>query len=156
MDIPCPCGSGQRYAACCHPYHSGEHAAPTPEALMRSRYSAFALGGLGDYLLATWYEDSPNRPDVTPAELDQRDTQWQRLEIINSMAKGSKGEVEFKAHFVENGLPQVLHERSRFTKTGGRWYYVDGVADPRSAPSVGRNDPCPCGSGRKFKKCCGA
>lgn len=147
----CPCGSGQPYAACCAPLHRDERQATTAEALMRSRYSAFVLKK-ADYLLASWH------PASRPAELDLSDdeTHWQRLQIIACEKGGesdSEGYVEFAA-FHEGGQ---LHERSRFVREEGRWFYLDGEILPPLAPArVGRNDPCPCGSGRKFKKCCGA
>ncbi|MBB3232946.1 YchJ family protein [Halomonas stenophila] len=143
---PCPCGSGLPLADCCGPYHRGEPA-PTPEALMRSRYSAFALG-LTDYLLATW------APETRPASLPPDDaTRWVGLEILDHEHAGDTGRVHFRATFREGRRWGVLEEVSRFRREAGRWRYVDG------APSVtrlkpGRNDPCPCGSGRKGKACC--
>ena len=106
----CPCGSGLAYAACCGQLHLGA-AAPTPEALMRSRYSAFALG-LADYLLSTWH------PSTRPASLELDDTEWRRLQVVEV----SGDVVEFRASY-RGGL---LHERSRFAQEGGRWLYVDG------------------------------
>ncbi|MGQ7241951.1 YchJ family protein [Salinicola sp. V024] len=155
----CPCGSALSYAHCCAIYHLGEAAAPTPEALMRSRYSAFALGGLGAYLLATWDPHSRDSA-LTEAQLDVRDSHWLGLEIIEAHAHGAKGVVEFKAHFrpvtaAALSAPQVLHERSRFRRHRGLWRYLDGIIEPPAdgAP-VSRNAPCPCGSGKKAKRCC--
>ena len=107
----CPCGSGDPYSGCCEPLHLGAPA-PSPEALMRSRYSAFALG-LADYLLASWH------PSTRPATLELDDTEWRRLQIVDV----SGDVVEFRASY-RGGL---LHERSRFAQVGGRWLYVDGV-----------------------------
>ncbi|RTR06343.1 YchJ family protein [Halomonas nitroreducens] len=142
----CPCGSGRPLAACCGRYHDGEPA-PTPEALMRSRYSAFALG-LADYLLSSWASET--RPASLP---DDGPTQWVRLEILEHGESGDEGTVHFRATFREGRRWGVLEEHSRFRREAGRWFYVDG------APSVtrlkpGRNDPCPCGSGKKGKACC--
>lgn len=122
----------------------------TAEALMRSRYSAFVLK-LSDYLSATWHPST--RPDSL--DIGNDDTVWQRLVIV-STEKGSEadrdGVVEFAA-FYSGGQ---LHERSRFVKEDGRWFYVEGDILPLIASEkVGRNDPCPCGSGKKYKKCCG-
>ncbi|PRY71393.1 YchJ family protein [Halomonas ventosae] len=142
----CPCGSGQPLARCCGRYHAGEPA-PTPEALMRSRYSAFALD-LTDYLLASWH------PDTRPASLapDQA-TRWVALELLESREGGDEGVVHFRATFREGRRWAVLEERSRFRREAGRWYYLDGSpAVTRLRP--GRNEACPCGSGRKFKACC--
>lgn len=149
MTPECPCGSGLTYAQCCEPLHLGQPAA-TPEALMRSRYSAFALE-LVDYLLSSW--DVRTRP----AELTlQPDTHWFDLTVHGSEEQGNDGLVSFTAHFREGDEWLQLSERSRFARgDDGHWRYVDGNADFRRwAP--GRNDPCPCGSGQKFKKCCGA
>ncbi|WP_445157781.1 YchJ family protein [Halomonas sp. E14] len=143
----CPCDPTRPYAGCCGRFHAGE-AAPTPEALMRSRYSAFALG-LDDYLLATWHAST--RP--TDLNWDEA-THWIRLEVLDHRAAGERGHVHFRATFREGRRWGVLEENSRFVHEAGRWCYVDG--EPTLARlKPGRNDPCPCGSGRKFKSCCG-
>lgn len=120
---PCPCGSGETYAQCCGRYHAGPDPAPTAEALMRSRFSAFAVGER-DYLLATWH------PGSRPAELalDPR-MRWTRLEIVDTVDGGlldPAGTVEFRAYYRAGAVRGELHERSRFTRVDGRWYYVDG------------------------------
>lgn len=154
----CPCGSNSAYADCCGQYHSGAKPAPSAEALMRSRYSAFALH-LEDYLLATW--DKSKRPARVDFSKDA--TEWQRLEIIackKGNAGDSKGIIEFKAYYRFNGEEFALHEISRFTKQQGRWLYLDGavkaIAQPGQLTNKGLNAPCHCGSGKKFKRCCGA
>lgn len=149
----CPCGSGARFAACCGALLAGAQPAATPEALMRSRYCAFVLGD-ADYLLATWH------PRTRPAGLDLADQpQWQRLQVAGSGqdADGVQGWVEFAAHFRTAQGAGCLQERSRFLREQGRWFYLDGrpPSPAKTAPRPGRNDPCPCGSGRKFKHCCG-
>ncbi|MFM4942348.1 YchJ family protein [Aeromonas bivalvium] len=152
---PCPCNSTLPYANCCAPFHQGQ-AAPSARQLMRSRYSAFVLG-LGEYLVQSWHPDYLG--DLTAAELSRQQTRWAGLEILATQggeASDEEGEVEFKAWFAEQGQHHCLHERSRFVRLAGRWVYTDGeqfAVDPRPLP--GRNDPCPCGSGKKFKKCCG-
>ncbi len=117
----CPCGGGA-YATCCGPFHAGA-AAPTAEALMRSRYSAFALG-LAPYLRSTWA--AATRPD----ELDLDDgTVWRRLQIVDSARGGpddDTGVVEFRAAFRSPEGAGVLHERSRFVREHARWAYLDG------------------------------
>ena len=132
---------------------AGREPAPTPEALMRSRYCAFALGQAA-YLLATWY------PRTRPARLDLRDQpHWQRLEVSGAgeSADGSSGWVEFAAHYRNADGDGCLRERGRFRRERGRWWYLDGVHPDSGAAMIrcGRNQPCPCGSGRKFKHCCG-
>src|SRR5205085_4408879 len=88
---------------------------------------------------------------------------WQGLEIVDTAggeANDSEGTVEFIARFRDRkGDMQAHHEVSTFVKEDGRWLFKQGHAPEvatvrRSAPKVGRNDPCPCGSGKKFKKCC--
>jgi SEC-C motif-containing protein len=149
----CPCGSGARFGACCGPLLAGARQAATPEALMRSRYCAFVLGDAA-YLLATW------DPRTRPAQLDLADQpQWQRLEVSGSgqAADGVQGWVEFAAHYRTPQGAGCLRERSRFVREQGRWFYLDGLQplSAKTATRPGRNDPCPCGSGRKFKHCCG-
>lgn len=142
----CPCGTEQPYAACCQPYHTGD-AAPAPEALMRSRYSAFVLA-LPDYLLATWH------PDTRPATLTlDQSPDWVGLQVLSSGQQGDQGQVHFRAiHRLPDGFG-YLEERSDFRRQDGAWYYLHGdTREGRLDP--GRNERCPCGSGRKFKACC--
>ncbi|MFC4856742.1 YchJ family protein [Actinophytocola glycyrrhizae] len=119
----CPCGTPLPYDECCGRVHSGAVAAPTAEALMRSRYSAFAVGDAG-YLLESWH------PDTRPRELTlDMERQWVRLEILGSTGGGLlhvEGTVEFRAHYQHVTHAGILHELSRFTKVDGRWVYVDG------------------------------
>jgi SEC-C motif-containing protein len=124
---PCPCGSGRPYAACCGRCHAGE-AAPDAEALMRSRYSAYALG-LPDYLLATWAPQT--RPgSLDSGEADHRRPTWLGLAVHSHRATGDDAaEVEFTARFrIGSGPAQRLRETSRFRRENGRWFYVDGDA----------------------------
>lgn len=121
---PCRCDTGAVYAACCGPLHRGERSAATAVALMRSRFTAFALGEVG-YLLATWH------PDTRPADLDLDDAvTWRRLQIVDTEAGGTDdptGVVQFRAQYVRDGSRHILHERSRFARgSDGRWLYVDG------------------------------
>lgn len=147
-DSPCPCGSDLLYSACCSPLHHGT-IATSPEALMRSRYSAFVLG-LGEYLVATWHPDFLG--DLDALTLSKQETLWDHLDILGSGEQGEQGWVEFRAWYREAGRLACLHERSRFVREAGRWRYTEGDIIPLRA---GRNDPCPCGSGKKYKKCCG-
>lgn len=143
----CPCQSGLDYHACCAPFHQGAPA-PTPQALMRSRYSAFTRND-ADYIKATWH------PDKRPASLTLDDgDQWLGLEILDSGEDGDRGWVRFRATCRDRGGFALIEEHSRFVREDGRWLYRDG--DTSATPlKPGRNDPCPCGSGKKFKKCCG-
>ncbi|WP_062375617.1 YchJ family protein [Halomonas sp. KX33721] len=144
----CPCGSDKPFDTCCQPYHQGRILPPTPEALMRSRYTAFALNQR-DYLLATWH--SSTRPQQLPLDSD---TQWVALDIVAApTVQNDQGSVHFRATFRESGGWHVLEEVSRFVREEGRWWYIDGTPSVmRLKPR--RNEPCPCGSGRKFKVCC--
>lgn len=119
MAAPCPCGSGVAYTRCCQRWHDGE-AAPTAEALMRSRYAAYVLG-LNDYLLATWH------PTTRPAELDDTPLRWLGLEVRrHTVEDEAHATVEFVARYRADGRGHRLHETSRFVREDGRWYYVDG------------------------------
>ncbi|ARK04235.1 YchJ family protein [Cellulosimicrobium sp. AB352] len=138
-DARCPCLSGDTYGSCCGRYHAGLRPgpdgaapgphAPTAEALMRSRYSAFAVGD-ADYLRATWH------PSTRPADLDldlDDDVEWRRLDVVRTEAGGpfdTTGVVEFVAHHRSRTDPADrgrLHEVSRFVREGDRWSYVDGT-----------------------------
>lgn|SRR6476620_8209641 len=119
----CPCGSGDDYVTCCGPLHSGAEAAPTALALMRSRFTAFALGD-ADYLLKTWHHETRPKRLTLDDEIA-----WRRLQIVDTVAGGpddSEGVVEFRAQYEHDGARQILHERSRFGRVQGRWVYVDG------------------------------
>ena len=161
LHVDCPCGSGADEGACCGPLLAGAPA-PTALALMRSRYTAYVRRAV-PYLIHT--HDPATRATVKRDELERwcRETTWRGLEIVTTVAGGvadNAGLVEFIARGVARGNPFTHHERSRFRRVEGRWVYVDGEGvKPRPATrtkTVGRNDPCPCGSGRKYKKCCGA
>ena len=118
---PCPCGSGTAYGGCCGPLHDGTPA-PTAEALMRSRYSAYAVGDL-DHLFRTWH------PRTRPAGLGPAPgLAWVGLEVLRTVAGGAEDEtgvVEFRARFRDSRGEQVMRETSRFQRRGGRWVYVD-------------------------------
>ena len=163
---PCPCGSGTAASECCARYFAGGGEAPAPataEALMRSRYSAYALGAI-DHIMATHHPDAAGDADRKSTEKWSREATWLGLEIVSSVGGGEgdqSGEVEFIARYELAGAPLSHHERAQFRRHQGRWYYWDGaMVRPRPVvreqPKVGRNDPCPCGSGAKYKKCHGA
>jgi len=153
----CPCCSGKSYSECCEPFISGKKIPPTAEMLMRSRYVAYSQQN-NQYIIDTWH--SSTRPeDPRPAE--DPTVQWIGLKILSTDLGGpddTKGHVEFRARCRIKGEAGGLDEASDFIKEDGRWYYVDGSAiKPQKNVSgkVGRNDPCSCGSGKKYKKCCG-
>lgn len=158
----CPCGSSGTFDDCCGPLLSGDKRAPTAEALMRSRYTAFTRADI-KYLERTHHPKTREELDLAGAGKWAREAEWQGLDIIATESGGQddeSGEVEFKARYRLNGENCVLHEISEFTRKQGTWYYVDGRMPQvrqyrRETPKVGRNDPCICGSGKKYKKCCG-
>lgn len=118
----CPCCSGKTFEECCKPYHSGEKNAPTAEALMRSRFSAFAIPN-GDYLMETTLPSKRKYYRKKEQEWGERNT-WTKLEIID---KPSAYKVEFKAFYTdEDGEHQIHHELSTFKIIQNRWYYVSG------------------------------
>lgn len=121
----CPCGTGLPLDECCGPFHDGTAPAATAEQLMRSRYSAFVLGKAA-YLLETWH------PATRPRHLTlDPDVRWTGLEVLASSGGGlldAEGTVEFRASYRARGSSGAQHERSRFTRDGGRWRYLDGVS----------------------------
>ena len=120
----CPCNPALAYADCCGLLHAGTAMAATAEVLMRSRYSAYALGGHGAYLQQTWHPAT--LPDITTASLDTAGTHWIGLDVLSSSQSGERGTVEFKARFLDaSGNPQVHHEKSSFVREGGRWLYLE-------------------------------
>lgn len=151
----CYCGSSLEYSRCCKPFHDGQAKADTPEKLMRSRYSAYVVSNI-DYIDQTNDPRSGDNFDREAAEAWSKQSEWLGLEIV--AAAGN--EVEFKARFKADGKEITHHEVSlfRFDEAAKCWYYADGkeIREPLKAENkVGRNDPCTCGSGKKFKKCCG-
>ena len=128
----CICGSKKSLAACCGRFLNGTEQAKTPEQLMRSRYSAYALGQHGQYLLRTWFPATAGGLNVE--DLSQRDREWTRLEVLAKQQRGDQGFVEFKAWYRDqNGLEQFMHERSVFQRSAGRWFYVGGEVDSSQA-----------------------
>jgi len=120
----CPCLSGLPYAECCEPLHRGDAHAPTAERLMRSRFSAFAVGDT-DYLLHSWH------PSTRPARLElDPELRWYRLDIIDRVAGGpldTRGEVEFEAHYRSPDGGGSQREHSTFVREGGRWLYLAAI-----------------------------
>ncbi|MFI2665948.1 YchJ family protein [Micromonospora carbonacea] len=123
---PCPCGTGQPYPDCCGKLHRGHADAATAEALMRSRYTAYALGDT-TYLLRSWHTST--RPRRLHPEPGQR---WTRLDILHTDRGGlldNTGTVTFQAHYRQASRPATLTEHSRFTREHGRWVYLDAQPD---------------------------
>ncbi len=152
----CPCGNSTPYDQCCGLFIDGTQIPETAEELMRSRYSAYYFQN-DKYLLDTWYPKT--RPKANPSDDDN--TTWKNLEILRTeegQKNDSNGIVEFIATCDVKGVTSHIHETSQFVHENDHWYYIDGKGQKpvrRDTPKVGRNDPCPCGSNKKYKKCCG-
>ncbi|QGM97900.1 YchJ family protein [Methylocystis parvus] len=165
-DAICPCrvtdADKRDYADCCKPFIEEGKAPATAEALMRSRYTAFVRNDI-DYLEETLAPGTRHDFDRKSITHWAKQSQWLGLEILSTENGGEdedSGYVEFVASFVSEGQRYDHRERSLFNKIDGRWYFQE-EANRKNEPVVkgkqpGRNDPCPCGSGKKFKKCCGA
>lgn len=163
----CPCRASapekRAFSDCCGPYLARAKAPPTAEALMRSRYSAFVRADV-DYLFDTLADDQRTDFDRTATTDWAQKSEWLGLEILGVEQGGEQdrtGEVSFVAHFSRDGKKLSHKERSEFRRDGeGYWRFakelpLKGETIVRG-PQPGRNDPCPCGSGKKYKKCCGA
>lgn len=157
----CPCGTNKEFASCCEPFLKGKAKPPTAEALMRSRYAAFTVADI-DYIEKTTDPSTRSTFDRAGTLEWAKQSEWLGLDIVSTKDGGEDdqtGLVEFIAKFRIEGNDHAHHERSDFRKRDGQWYFVDGklVQEPvRNENKIGRNDPCTCGSGKKYKKCCGA
>jgi SEC-C motif domain protein len=151
MNPKCPCGSNQYLPDCCARYHNGS--LPTSaEALMRSRYSAYVLG-LVDYLVNSTLPAQQAQLDRAAIATWSSQSQWLGLEVqSHQLLTGHPAHawVSFTAHWQDQGGQQSQQERSAFVQIEQRWYFLD----PSVPLKASRNDPCPCASGQKFKKCC--
>ena len=158
----CPCDSGRTYGECCGPILDGGAKAPTAEALMRARYTAYATEHI-PFLKTSAVKAVQDEFDEATSRAWSRSAEWHGLEIIRTEKGGpddTTGVVEFRASYTANGEFCNHHEIATFVKDGSEWKFEDGTIigeTPvvRETPKVGRNDPCPCGSGKKYKKCCG-
>jgi SEC-C motif-containing protein len=154
---PCPCGSGQPFDACCGPLLSGARKPASAEELMRSRFTAHVARDYA-YLHRT-YQPTWKQPYTPDANAWSED--WTRLEIHahEPGANPDTAYVDFTAFFVRQQVEYAHQEKSEFHRVDGQWLFTrttrEGPAPIKSsAPKVGRNDPCPCGSGKKYKHCC--
>ncbi len=158
----CPCGSHLPLDHCCGPILDGELPAPTAEALMRARYSAY-VERCFDFLGESLHPHHRSDYDALATRRWAEEAKWMGLKVAAVEGGGEgddQGSVEFVATYKEKEMIRRHHEISRFKRQDDHWYYVDGeLVKPETeihrTPKIGRNDPCPCGSGKKFKKCCG-
>ena len=119
----CPCGSDRLYVHCCQPFHLSSVIAPTAEALMRARYSAYAFN-LDDYIRNTWHSDSR----LNAADMDDKGIKWVELIVKKTWVGKQKNEafVEFEARYKVNGKAEKMQEVSRFVCENKQWFYIDG------------------------------
>jgi SEC-C motif-containing protein len=156
-ESPCPCGSGQKFSACCEPIIKQQRVAATAEQAMRSRFTAHAMQD-SEHLHRT-YLPTASQPYVAEKQTGEP-MQWTRL-VIHSHepeVKPNMSYVDFSAYYREGNSEQVMHEKSEFLRVNGVWLFNrpirQGPPPVKTAIKVGRNDPCPCGSGKKYKQCC--
>ena len=158
----CPCGSKRSCGKCCEPIIKGIRPAETAEELLRSRYTAH-VGKDTDYIMNTVHPAKRKESERKSIREWSENTEWLKLEIIETTKGGPndvEGRIEFKAHFKGEKGDETHHELSRFKKSDDQWFFFDGKTAThkqvtRATPKLGRNDPYPCGSGKKYKKCCG-
>lgn len=156
----CPCGSGAPFAGCCEPIIKGTRESETAEQLMRARYSSFVTGAI-DFIVASTHSRTRKEIDLSFIREWSETSTWHGLEILESkQVNDDKALVSFEARFTQHGEEQRHREKSVFEREDGEWRFVTG--DELKNPTVryetrppGRNDPCPCGSGKKYKKCHG-
>jgi SEC-C motif-containing protein len=159
---PCPCGSEQAYENCCQPLIQNKKHADSAEQLLRARYTAHVKNEV-DYIWETTHPAQRGSMDRNQIAEWSKNSEWIGLEIVSTEAGQSEdktGFVEFVARYRERSKIQEHREIAEFRKKNDTWFFYDGKAPRtkqfvRQGPKVGRNDPCPCGSGKKYKKCCG-
>lgn len=158
----CPCGSTRAFSECCQNIIKGDSRADTAEALIRARYTAHTTGDM-DFILATHHPSTRSDIDEAATRRWASESTWLGLEILNvdgGSAEDSSARIEFMARYRDAARRRhTHHERGVFEKYHGQWYFRDAeVPDVdqfrRNKPKQGRNDPCACGSGKKYKKCC--
>jgi len=156
----CPCGSAAAFAACCEPIIAGKAQAETAEQLMRARYTAHEKVAV-DFIFDTTHPGHREGYDHKGTRRWAEEAVWLGLEIVATeagRAGDSEGIVEFIVRYRDKEGIRTYHERGRFMREKKRWYFTEGeMVKPKtlSVTKLGRNDPCSCGSGKKFKKCCG-
>lgn len=162
-DAPCPCRSGLPFGSCCEPILADLHKADTAEALMRARYTAYATGQV-EFIQTSNTPEGRANVDLESSRQWSQSAEWLGLDVVSTDGGGASdqvGEVEFKARYSIQGRELVHHELATFRKgEGGEWLFVDGqemAQEPfkREGKKVKPNEPCPCGSGKKYKKCHG-
>lgn len=157
----CPCGSNLSFAECCEPVINGARETETAEELLRARYSAFVVGAI-DFIVASTHSRTRKDIDLAFVREWSETSTWHGLDILETKpVNDDKTFVSFECRFTQNGEDKVHREKSLFEREDGEWSFVTGdeLKNPTvryEAPKPGRNDPCPCGSGKKYKKCHGS
>lgn len=162
----CFCGSEREFSHCCQPVLATQNAS-TPEQLMRSRFTAYCIKDI-DYLVQTWHPSQRANNSFTDIAAFANQAHFVQLQVKQSSSQApvlskqpveqthgasAVGYVEFVARFIQSEKLHQLHEISRFVQEQGRWYYLDGELLPSTSQKIGRNDMCPCQSGKKYKQC---
>ncbi|MDF1647043.1 MAG: YchJ family metal-binding protein [Legionellaceae bacterium] len=150
----CVCGSQCSYQNCCEPYLKYQETPSTPEALMRSRYTAYTQADIR-YIQKTMQGKAAIGFNAADSRAWAERVTWIDLRVVKASDDGQTGHVEFIARFIENHHMCFIHENSQFLYETGRWFYVDGKQVPHHAQKIARNSACPCQSGKKFKQCHG-
>jgi len=154
----CPCGSKKLFTLCCQAIINGGHA-NTAEQLMRSRYSAYATNN-AQYIYDTYSELAQKNQSVADIAQWAKQCKWIKLTIHQStlaVSKHQTDKVEFSAHYLQKNKLFCLRELSSFIKENGNWRYVDGdIRFHDYQEKIKANQLCPCGSTKKFKRCCGS
>ncbi|MGK0305238.1 MAG: SEC-C motif-containing protein [Gammaproteobacteria bacterium] len=151
----CTCGNELTYEVCCKPIIDGKVAAKDAETLMRSRFSAYSLKNYR-YILQTYILAQRSKLTISELADNTQNTQWLSLQVIAHHSQVNTAQVEFKAFYQIHNSYYVMHEISDFVFEAGKWLYADGVIKKDSGElSQERNSQCLCGSGKKYKKCCG-
>lgn len=155
---PCPCGSNKNYHQCCGLYINEQAIPETPEALMRSRYTAYSLANI-DYIKKTMQGKPLTHFNEIKAKHFASNALWLGLNVIHSSQNSLNaqeeftGFVEFIATYLEKDVLKTIHEKSQFRQIDDRWFYIDGQLFNSVPKKIARNMTCPCGSQKKFKNC---
>lgn len=153
MRVQCPCGGSKNYLDCCGKYVEGRQIPATPEALMRSRYTAYSMADV-EYIKKTMHGKPLIGFDALKARRWAEKAVWVGLQVVKAFDKDEQiGYVEFIAQYVEGNQLKSIHETSEFHREQAAWFYVDGIQKSTNNKTVSRNMACPCGSQKKFKNC---
>jgi SEC-C motif-containing protein len=159
QDQYCPCGSGAPFTSCCRQIINGGRESQTAEELMRARYTAFATGAI-DFIVASTHSRTRGETDIQDIREWSQTSTWRGLQILDTkLLSDDHAYVSFEAQFTQAGKDQIHKEKALFERENGNWRFVTGgeLKNPTvryETPPTGRNEPCPCGSGKKYKKCC--